>query len=272
VLKNTFCHLPGIGTVTERRVWGSGIHAWADVPGSGRSFSKEQSSLLRRSREALERGDPGFFAGLLPSNQHWRIFRDFRKSMVYLDIETTGLDSGWDHITTIALYDGRRIRHYVRGENLEDFRRDIERYKVLVTYNGKTFDVPFIRRYLDIELDHVHIDLRYLLKRLGYSGGLKSCERQLGFDRGDLASVDGYTAVLLWRHFSKTRDRKALETLLAYNIEDVLSLENLLIFVFNENLKPIPFGRDLRIPACRQPPNPFKADTGILEIMTRYLP
>src|SRR6185503_9998921 len=115
----------------------------------------------------------------LPTNQHWRLASDFRRSIAYLDIETTGLGYG-DMITTIAIYDGSNILHYINGQNLSDFKRDIQAYNLLVTYNGKCFDVPFIERFFNIRLDHAHIDLRYVLKSLGYTGGLKACERQLG--------------------------------------------------------------------------------------------
>jgi uncharacterized protein YprB with RNaseH-like and TPR domain len=52
-------------------------------------------------------------------------------------------------------------------------------------YNGKTFDVPFIEKYFGIRMNHAHIDLRYVLKSLGYAGGLKRCEKALGLDRGE---------------------------------------------------------------------------------------
>ena len=67
--------------------------------------------------------------------------------MAYLDIETT----------TIALYNGESIYHYVNNHNLDDFLDDINKYKVIVTYNGKSFDVPFIDNYFGIELNHAHI-------------------------------------------------------------------------------------------------------------------
>src|SRR5690606_35283848 len=103
-----------------------------------------------------------------PSNQAWRLFEDFCTSCVYLDIETTGLGSYGDHVTTIALYDGKSLRTYVHGINLEDFVRDIRDYKLIITYNGITFDVPFLQRQFHTTLDQAHIDLRYLLKSLGY--------------------------------------------------------------------------------------------------------
>ena len=50
---------------------------------------------------------------------------------------------------------------------------------MIVTYNGKTFDVPFIEKYFGIRMNHAHIDLRYVLKSLGYSGGLKMFEQAM---------------------------------------------------------------------------------------------
>ena len=45
--------------------------------------------------------------------------------LVYLDIETTGLDRHYQSITTIALYDGHEIKTYVHGQNLDDFIDEI---------------------------------------------------------------------------------------------------------------------------------------------------
>ena len=158
-----------------------------------------------------------------------------------MDIETTGLDRYFNDITTIALYNGKSIQTYVQGQNLEDFIEDIQKYKVIVTYNGKCFDIPFIEHFFNIRLDHAHIDLRYILYSLGFRGGLKGCERQLGMDRGDLRDIDGFFAVLLWDEYQRTGDQKALETLLAYNIQDTVTLENLMVTAYNMKLRETPF-------------------------------
>jgi len=181
-----------------------------------------------------------------------------------LDIETTGLDKWRGSITTIALYDGRSIFHYVQGDNLEAFKENIQNYQVIVTYNGKSFDVPFIESCLGIKIDQVHIDLRYVLKRLGYSGGLKGCERQLGLHRGELDGVDGYCAVLLWEKFKRTNSRNALETLLAYNIMDTVNLESLMVIAYNLNLQKTPFSQSHRLPVPEAPDIPFRADPRII--------
>ena len=78
----------------------------------------------------------------------------------------------------------------MQGQNLNDFVEDIQKYKVIVSYNGRSFDVPFIENYFKIRLNHAHIDLRYILYSLGFKGGLKGCERQLDMDRGDLRDIE----------------------------------------------------------------------------------
>jgi hypothetical protein len=223
------------------------------------------TSYLEESKQNLKFSNPNYFSDLLPANQHWRFFPEFRESTVYLDIETTGLESWGNEITTIALYDSDSITYYINGQNLDDFPDDIRKYKVIVTYNGKTFDVPFIEKYFGIKLDHAHIDLRYILGSLEYRGGLKSCEIQLGIDRGDLKDIDGYFAVLLWYDYKINRNEKALETLLAYNIEDVINLETLMVMAYNLKIEDTPFFKTHKVALPAAPEIPFTADIKTVE-------
>ena len=270
MLKNTFLHVPGLGIKSEQRIWSSGIHSWDDLlRGDLKCFSLKMADTLRRSiedsKEHLSRGNPDYFGNLLPSNQFWRIFPEFRESIAYLDIETTGLDSWGNQITTIALYDGKSIFTYVNGKNLDEFREVIQQFKVLVTYNGRCFDAPFIERYFNIKLPHAHIDLRFILFSLGFRGGLKGCEKQLGMDRGDLDGVDGFMAVQLWDRFQRKNDANALETLLAYNVQDTISLERLMVTAYNMKIKNTPFAVDRLLPDAVLPANPFKADVKLVD-------
>jgi len=274
MLESTFCHLPGIGAKTEARLWSSGVHSWAAAGEGGElPLSAGKTARLRhqvrRSARRLADSNAGYFYERLPSNEHWRMFPEFRHSVAYLDIETTGLGSPGDYITTIALYDGGSIRHYVRGDNLDEFAEEIDRYRVLVTYNGKTFDVPFIRNTLGLRMGQAHIDLRYVLAGLGYRGGLKGCERQLGLGREDLADVDGYFAVLLWRDYLKSGNERALETLLAYNILDVLNLETLMHLAYNLKIKKTPFAASRRLTVPAPPEPPFQADRATIDRIKR---
>jgi uncharacterized protein YprB with RNaseH-like and TPR domain len=264
MLKNTFCHISGISPAAEQRFWSAGIDCWdtalkADRLALPRRAPPALSQYLYESLAHLANRNPQYFAVSLPVNQHWRLFPEFRHTIAYLDIETTGLGYG-NSITTIVLYDGERIRHYVQGDNLNDFTHDIREYSTVVTYNGKSFDVPFIEHFFRIKMHHAHIDLMYVLRSLGYTGGLKGCERQLGLARKELADVDGFFAVLLWQEFTRTNDHRALETLLAYNATDVVHLETLMVKAYNLKLHETPFRNSHQIVAPDVPMIPFTAD------------
>ncbi|MFO8031136.1 MAG: ribonuclease H-like domain-containing protein [Desulfohalobiaceae bacterium] len=269
MLKNSFLHLPLVGPSTEQKLWKSGLRTMQEFLESPPAFlsRNRQRSIAENialAQDRLHRQDSAYFCANLPVKEHWRIFKEHRQNTAYIDIETTGLGNALDSITTIALYDGQRIKYYIHGHNLQDFKQDIREYKTLVTYNGKTFDVPFIESYLDLRLDQAHIDLRYVLRSLGYCGGLKSCERQLGLGRsGCLQDMDGYFAVLLWQEYKRRKSQKALETLLAYNIQDVLGLEQLMIEAYNQKLGSIPL--DLPpIPDSQPLENPCQVDDSIV--------
>jgi uncharacterized protein YprB with RNaseH-like and TPR domain len=273
-LRHTFCHLPGIGLVREERFWACGIESWDDflagVPGPSMTKGRFQALLpeVQASCRALECGDAEYFARGLPKSELWRLFPDFRGSMAAIDIETTGLRTDADHITTVALYDGREIRTYVHGRNLERLADDILDYQILVSFNGSCFDVPILERELQMRLPRAHIDVRFVLKSLGYTGGLKRLEKRFGLDRGGLAEVDGYTAVLLWEAFERSGDERILETLLAYNAEDVLNLEHLLVAACNLKRAGLPLsGPELLEPYPGL--NPFRADSEVLKTILR---
>ncbi len=265
MLTHTFCHIPTIGALTEGRLWASGVRDWpAFRESTAAAFSPERAEFVREhldeSARRLQAGDSAWFYERLPASEHWRLFPAFRGDTAYLDIETTGLGLGRDHVTTIAVYDGRSVFTYVHGRNMKDFVRDIRRFKMLVTFNGKQFDLPFLREYLGVDLERPHIDLRFLLASLGIGGGLKRCERALGLSRGDLEGVDGYFAVILWQEFVRRGNATALDTLLAYNVEDVVNLETLMIHAYNMKLRETPFAETHALAMPTRPDVPFKAD------------
>ncbi len=226
---------------------------------------KRLEPYAAQSLAELERGNCRFFADHLPKNESWRLYETFRDHTAYVDIETTGRGGGLDHITTIALFDGSRVKTYVFGDNLEAFADDILEYQVIVTFNGACFDLPFLKNEICSDLPPAHIDLRFLLASLGIRGGLKRCEKSLGLDRGVLDGADGYLAVLLWEEFRATGNEAVLETLLAYNVEDVINLEPLLLEACNLKMAGLPFEAEpLQSPACPGV-NPYVPHTQVLD-------
>ncbi|WP_455392663.1 ribonuclease H-like domain-containing protein [[Eubacterium] cellulosolvens] len=274
MLRYTFLHLPHIGPITEQKLWANDILTWEDLLNKKNEFTENfqhLKSYMMLSQHQLRKKDAQFFLNRLGTEHHWRIFPEFRSAAAYLDIETTGLGGPRDYITTISMYDGNDIYYYIHDENMDDFLTDIQKYKVLITYNGKCFDVPFIENEFGISIHHAQLDLRYILRSVGLTGGLKSCEHQLGLTRGDLEGVDGYFAVLLWRDYM-AGNRKALETLMAYNIADTVNLEKLMVIAYNKKLAALPLPKnillDLEQAEPRQKtraPIPFKPDSKTIQ-------
>ena len=101
--------------------------------------------------------------------------------------------------------------------------------KLLVTFNGKRFDVPFLEESLGIDVDLPHVDLMYPCRKIGLEGGLKTIEASVGIDR-DRPDISGEDAVRLWREYERGND-DALETLVSYNRDDAANLETLMDLV-----------------------------------------
>ena len=240
MLRHTFIHLPRVGVVTERELWNAGVTTWEEflgarsLPARAERMRRELRVHLLKSRARFEQDDAAFFGSCLPSGERWRLYADFRHRAAFLDIETTGLSPQSSYITMVGILDVDGYTAYVRDENLEDLRPALERYDLVVTYNGAAFDLPYIEYHFGRVFSHMaHIDLRFPLRRLGYRGGLKSIEAQAGISRpSELGSLDGFDAVLLWRMW-EDGDAGARDTLIRYNAEDVASLPLLADIVYN---------------------------------------
>jgi uncharacterized protein YprB with RNaseH-like and TPR domain len=229
VLERTFIHIQGIGAKTEKGLWKRGIMCWQDfLLFRGTVFSPERDELVRRALEdsLAHLDDAGYFAGLLPLSELWRLFGTFGRRAAYIDIETSGTYQGAGEITVIGLYDGREVMSFVNGRNLEEFQEAVSGYDLMVTFNGSSFDVPVMKRWFrGLKLPPAHLDLRHVLKRLGYRGGLKSIEKQVGIKREEaVEGLDGYDAVMLWDAY-QWGDDASLERLLRYNAADIVSLK-----------------------------------------------
>jgi hypothetical protein len=211
------------------------------IGGASRHVFKE---TLEASSEALAGGVHQFFSACLGGRDIWRAWPDFRHSCVYLDIETDGFQNP-DSITTIGLYDGKEFRCLVKGEDLGEFHDIISHYSMIVTFFGNGFDIPMLKKaYPSVQFDHLHLDLCPTLRQLGYKGGLKKIEKQVGIARGDdTDGLSGYDAVLLWRRYLRGDDA-ALETLISYNREDVVNLERLAELAFGQ-MERMTLGRGL---------------------------
>ena len=229
MLRSTFLHLPGIGPVREKRLWAQGVRTWEDLAAAEADSLAGQGA--QESCQRLADGDWNYFDQRLPASEKWRAFADLEPRALYVDIETDGTD----FITVIGTYDGQQSRLFVAGRDLEAACEHIEHYPLIITYNGALFDLPIIRkRFRANRFNHVHLDLRYPLHRLGYKGGLKRIEHMVGIARSEeTQGLDGWAAVHLWHRWQQG-DARAGRQLLAYNEEDIRNLKPLAHLVWRE--------------------------------------
>jgi uncharacterized protein len=233
MIESSFCFLDGVGAKTERQFWRQGVLTWADFlcrPSIERISSVRKARYDAQVARALEQyaaGGARYFGVMLPPREHWRLFEWLRPHTAYLDIET----DSFGRITVVGLYGLGRMTSFVRGESLDGRRLGdaLRQYDLLVTFNGTTFDLPMLLgQYPDLPLDQPHLDLCLLGRRLGYRGGLKAIERQLGIDRMKaLDGMSGDDAVRCWNRWRYGRDRHAKARLLRYNEADCMNLEPL---------------------------------------------
>ena len=228
-IEQSYIPVRGVGETRERNLWEAGATHWNrfDPDLLGEKTGARVEDFIERAEPHLEDGDVAFFAREFPSNAQWRLYENFRRDTLFLDIETTGLDHHRDVVTTVSVHRDGETETLVRGQDLtaERLNGHFEDAGLLSTFNGAQFDVPFLEAEFDIEVEVPHVDLRFLSQRLGLTGGLKEIERSIGIER-DKPDISGRDAIRLWREYERG-DRAALETLIEYNRADTVNLQTL---------------------------------------------
>jgi uncharacterized protein YprB with RNaseH-like and TPR domain len=167
------------------------------------------------------------------------------RGALFLDTETTGLAGGAGTVAFLvghARWDGEggllleQILVRALGEEapmLERVRERIEGASMLVTFNGKSFDLPLLRTRFVMarvappaeppHLDLLHVARRLHGKRMKQGCRLLALENEvLGFERlGDVASGDIGAYYL---HFLRTGDGSALLGVIEHNAWDVVAM------------------------------------------------
>jgi uncharacterized protein len=240
MIESTFQLARGLGPGRERKLWREGIARWSDLATAAlpSELARSLRPAIDEARRAYQAGDVDRLAAAMPSREHWRLFADFADDAAYLDIETSDDVVGRAGISAIGVLDRNGVRLLLAGRDLDDFPAVAAEWKLLVTFNGLSFDVPVLRRAFPAwQPPACHIDLRHVLARLGHDGGLKSIERRLpmlGLGRpAHLDGIDGWDACWLYRR-GVNGDRAALRRFAEYNLYDAVNLRTLMAYAFNE--------------------------------------
>ena len=252
LITSTFCHLWGISPDREQALWKSGVVTWDDFERkyqpqlslfSGSARTTAALRELELSRKALDEGQLEYFAEKLPKREHYRLAYAFPEDTIFLDIETTGLSRYYDYITLVGLSRGASYYVHLRGSDPRPLIDAINSAKIVVTFNGSLFDLPFlVHEFGDLRIPKIHVDLRFLARRVGLNGGQKVLEDKLAIKRPEeISDVRGESAPVLWHRFRRG-DEDSLRKLILYNYSDVHGMKEIFDVVAGR------LTRGLRIP------------------------
>ena len=229
LLRRSFQHLPGISAAREAKLRSEGLRDWNDLLSRTtvqldlfRRRGSELDCAIEASEHALANRNIEFFKERLPKREFYRIAASFPERCVFLDIESTGLSKYYDQVTLVGWSVGSRYEVLIDPTETSQLERELSGQPVVITFNGTLFDLPFLtNRYSTDWSSAVHVDLRYLAKRVGLTGGQKKIEASIGFARGaPLEGISGAEAVGLWFDY-KEGDLSSLRKLIRYNHTDI---------------------------------------------------
>ena len=167
--------------------------------------------------------------------------------LLFLDTETTGLSGGagtYAFEIGVGIIEGGllRVRQYVmrdypqEKEMLLTIVELIRTHHTLVTFNGKSFDIPLLESRMVLNgirmrlSELPHFDLLHICRRI-YRLRLKRCTLQtlenviLGVQRKD--DLPGSEAPERHLQYQRTGEFSLLKDVLRHNLEDVVSLAKL---------------------------------------------
>jgi uncharacterized protein YprB with RNaseH-like and TPR domain len=170
-------------------------------------------------------------------------------AFAYLDIETTGLSGGTGTYAFLIgagrlLGDDFQLAQFFMRDPIEEpaqllaLEEFLATCETLVTYNGKSFDVPILNtRYITQGwktplMDLYHFDLLHLSRRLWRdrlpSRTLGNVETFILGHRRTLEDVPGWQIPQLYFDFLRSGDAEPLKGVFYHNAMDVLSMAALL--------------------------------------------
>ena len=208
MIREALWHLPGLGPERLKQLHLAGIRTWDDfrhLPQDILLPIELHMKILTEiecSEQAIIAADVQALLKRFHPKDLWRIAGHFFDSATFVDIETAGLSRD-SEVTLIGCLHRGRLQTFVRGENLDEFLPLLDDVKLLISFNGSSFDVPRVLGEFHIPtLPCPHVDLRWICYHRDLRGGLKSIERALGLRRPpDLTGTDGAEAVWLWQRW-----------------------------------------------------------------------
>lgn len=246
--------LPKIGIRTEQNLKDKGYTTIESLKNHDR-YCDEASKFMENIDdlsfcEIIEILDNNKYSKKCRDNVLKSISLTDRENFKFMDIETLGLSNVPIILIGIAEIKKNKIissQYFLRdiyeeGAIIEAYLSHLDEDSVHVTFNGKSFDVPFIKnrcRYnrLDVDLDLPHLDLMYFAKNL-WKDDLPNCqlqtiERELfGIEReGD---VPGQYIPNYYNTYLSERNIGPIVPIIEHNRQDIVSLASFLEKMYEE--------------------------------------
>ena len=240
--------LPKIGPKTEQNLKSKGYDTIESLKDHDR-YCDRASKFMERIGEMSY----GQVIELLDANRYGKKCRDnIVKSISlcdcenfkFMDIETLGLSNVPIILIGVAEIKGSSIissqyflrEIYEEPAVIEAYLSHLDEDSVHVTFNGKSFDVPFIKNRclanrMDADLDLPHLDLMYFAKNL-WSDELSNCQLQtiekelFGIEReGD---VPGQHIPDYYNTYLAEKNIGPIVPIIEHNRQDIVSLASFL--------------------------------------------
>lgn len=222
--------LPGAEVVTPRGVCWCHERPLEQWPGTDAGLYERLARILA-----------GPVAGDLDRDAAWRLWRQSGLDAgVFLDLETTGLSATPVFLAGLLVPEAGRLlfRLYLardygeEGALLAAVSEEVRRRPVVVTYNGKSYDLPFLRERTGrlrggpvspgAVLDLLHPARRRWGGRLP-DCRLKTLEWHL-CERKRAGDIDGADIPATYHRFVRERDPRPLVRILTHNLLDLYTL------------------------------------------------
>lgn len=167
------------------------------------------------------------------------------EDVLFIDLETTGLMNTPVFLIGAMVWTdaGLSVRQYF-ARNLDEehailsiFAEHISPRTWLVTFNGKTFDWPFVldrslRHGVDMRFHGAHVDLLHVGRR-AWGDSTPNCKlqtlEQYICDRTRVGDIPSSEIPAAYRRFTRSEDATEMQSVLHHNALDLITLADLIV-------------------------------------------
>lgn len=232
----------GIGPITEERLYSEGYHTLLDLQ-KHPVYCEEASTVLSLLEQGSHREILSYLQSRL-SRSHPNVLHlsgcHPLSDCNFIDIETLGLSSrpliliGSAHIFDHQIHVHQYFVRSIPEEKavLEGFMQDLSDRSVLFSFNGDSFDIPYIQERLYYyglkrKINHPDYDI-LLFSRRKWKGNLPNCKLQtiekhiLGIGREN--DVPGALVPEFYEEYLRTGNIGPIVPIIQHNRQDIITL------------------------------------------------